>query len=79
MGLIAWIVPGLGAGLLASMPSPGKRSPGLLLTCLIGVRRGNRPGGYRRDPPTLTRQWGGYRGPPPAGPDRLVHRDEPSR
>ncbi len=37
MGIIAWIVLGLGAGLLANMLIPGKRSPGLLLTCVIGV------------------------------------------
>jgi uncharacterized membrane protein YeaQ/YmgE (transglycosylase-associated protein family) len=37
MGIIAWIVLGLGAGLLANMLIPGKRSQGLLITCLIGV------------------------------------------
>src|ERR1700724_3961933 len=37
MGIIAWIVLGLGAGLLANMLVPGKRSQGLILTCLIGV------------------------------------------
>src|ERR1700743_1039863 len=37
MGIIAWIVLGLGAGLLANMLSPGRRSQGLILTCLIGV------------------------------------------
>jgi uncharacterized membrane protein YeaQ/YmgE (transglycosylase-associated protein family) len=37
MGIIAWIVLGLGAGLLANMLIPGRRSQGLLLTCLIGV------------------------------------------
>ncbi len=37
MGIIAWIVLGLGAGLLANMLIPGKRSQGLLLTCVIGV------------------------------------------
>jgi uncharacterized membrane protein YeaQ/YmgE (transglycosylase-associated protein family) len=37
MGIIAWIVLGLGAGLLANMLIPGKRSQGLILTCLIGV------------------------------------------
>jgi uncharacterized membrane protein YeaQ/YmgE (transglycosylase-associated protein family) len=37
MGIIAWIVLGLGAGLLANMLVPGRRSQGLLLTCLIGV------------------------------------------
>jgi uncharacterized membrane protein YeaQ/YmgE (transglycosylase-associated protein family) len=37
MGIIAWIVLGLGAGLLGNMLIPGKRSQGLILTCLIGV------------------------------------------
>jgi len=37
MGVIAWIVLGLGAGLLANMLIPGKRSQGLIITCLIGV------------------------------------------
>jgi uncharacterized membrane protein YeaQ/YmgE (transglycosylase-associated protein family) len=37
MGIIAWIVLGLGAGLLANMLIPGKRAQGLILTCLIGV------------------------------------------
>jgi uncharacterized membrane protein YeaQ/YmgE (transglycosylase-associated protein family) len=37
MGIIAWIVLGLGVGLLANMLIPGKRSQSLLITCLIGV------------------------------------------
>jgi uncharacterized membrane protein YeaQ/YmgE (transglycosylase-associated protein family) len=37
MGIIAWIVLGLGAGLLANMLIPGKRSQGLLITCVIGI------------------------------------------
>ena len=37
MGIIAWIVLGLGAGLLANMLIPGKRSQGLILTCAIGI------------------------------------------
>jgi uncharacterized membrane protein YeaQ/YmgE (transglycosylase-associated protein family) len=37
MGTIAWIVLGLGAGLLAHLAIPGKRSHGLLTICLIGV------------------------------------------
>jgi uncharacterized membrane protein YeaQ/YmgE (transglycosylase-associated protein family) len=37
MGIIAWIVLGIGAGLLANMLIPGKRSQGLILTCLIGI------------------------------------------
>ena len=37
MGIIAWIVLGLGAGLLANMLIAGRRSQGLILTCLIGV------------------------------------------
>jgi uncharacterized membrane protein YeaQ/YmgE (transglycosylase-associated protein family) len=37
MGIIAWIVLGLGAGLVANMLIPGKRQQGLILTCLIGI------------------------------------------
>jgi uncharacterized membrane protein YeaQ/YmgE (transglycosylase-associated protein family) len=37
MGIIAWIVLGLGAGLLANMAIPGRRQQGLILTCLIGI------------------------------------------
>jgi uncharacterized membrane protein YeaQ/YmgE (transglycosylase-associated protein family) len=37
MDIIAWIVLGLGAGLLANMLIPGRRSQGLILTCVIGV------------------------------------------
>ena len=37
MGIIAWIVLGLGAGLLANMVIPGRRSQGLIVPCLIGV------------------------------------------
>jgi len=37
MGIIAWIVLGLAAGLLANMLIPGKRAQGLIITCLIGI------------------------------------------
>ena len=37
MGIIAWIVLGLVAGLLANVLIPGKRSQGLILTCVIGI------------------------------------------
>ena len=37
MRIIAWIVLGLAAGLLANMLIPGKRQQGLILTCVIGV------------------------------------------
>jgi uncharacterized membrane protein YeaQ/YmgE (transglycosylase-associated protein family) len=37
MGIIAWIVLGLASGLLANVLIPGRRSQGLILTCLIGV------------------------------------------
>jgi uncharacterized membrane protein YeaQ/YmgE (transglycosylase-associated protein family) len=37
MGIIAWIILGLAAGLLANMLIPGKRSQGLILTCVIGI------------------------------------------
>ena len=37
MGIIAWIVLGLAAGLLANMLIPGRRSQGLIITCVIGI------------------------------------------
>ena len=37
MGILAWIVLGLGAGLLGNALIPGKRSQGLILTCVIGI------------------------------------------
>ena len=37
MGIIAWIVLGLFAGLIANMLIPGRRSQGLIITCVIGV------------------------------------------
>ena len=37
MGIIAWIILGLGAGLIANMLIPGRRQQGLIITCLIGI------------------------------------------
>jgi uncharacterized membrane protein YeaQ/YmgE (transglycosylase-associated protein family) len=37
MGIIAWIVLGLVAGLLANYLIPGRRSQGLIVTCIIGI------------------------------------------
>jgi uncharacterized membrane protein YeaQ/YmgE (transglycosylase-associated protein family) len=37
MGIIAWIILGLGAGLVANLLIPGRRQQGLILTCLIGI------------------------------------------
>ena len=37
MGIIAWIILGLIAGLIANMLIPGKRQQGLILTCVIGI------------------------------------------
>ena len=37
MGIIPWIILGLGAGLLANMLIPGRRQQGLILTGLIGI------------------------------------------
>jgi uncharacterized membrane protein YeaQ/YmgE (transglycosylase-associated protein family) len=45
MGIIAWIVLSLAAGLLVSMLIPGRRSPGLILTSLTGIA-GALPGGW---------------------------------
>lgn len=37
MSIIAWIVLGLGAGLLATIAIAGRRSQGLVITCVIGI------------------------------------------
>ena len=37
MGVIAWIILGLGSGLLANFVVPGRRSQGLIATCVIGI------------------------------------------
>jgi uncharacterized membrane protein YeaQ/YmgE (transglycosylase-associated protein family) len=37
VSIIAWIVLGLVAGLLANLLIPGRRSQGLILTCVIGI------------------------------------------
>jgi uncharacterized membrane protein YeaQ/YmgE (transglycosylase-associated protein family) len=37
MGIIAWIVLGLVAGLLANLLIPGRRAQGLIITCVIGI------------------------------------------
>ena len=37
MGIIAWTILGLGAGLLANLLIPGRRQQGLTLTCLAGI------------------------------------------
>jgi uncharacterized membrane protein YeaQ/YmgE (transglycosylase-associated protein family) len=37
MSIIAWIVLGLAAGLIANMLIPGKRQQGLILTCVLGI------------------------------------------
>src|ERR1700678_4526268 len=37
MGIIAWIVLGLVAGLIANALIPGRRQQGLILTCVIGI------------------------------------------
>jgi uncharacterized membrane protein YeaQ/YmgE (transglycosylase-associated protein family) len=37
MGIIAWIVLGLAAGLLANMLVPGRRSQGHILACIVGI------------------------------------------
>jgi anti-anti-sigma factor len=37
MSIIAWIILGLVAGLIANMLIPGRRQQGLILTCVIGI------------------------------------------
>jgi uncharacterized membrane protein YeaQ/YmgE (transglycosylase-associated protein family) len=37
VSIIAWLVLGLLAGLIASMLIPGRRSQGLIVTCAIGI------------------------------------------
>jgi uncharacterized membrane protein YeaQ/YmgE (transglycosylase-associated protein family) len=37
MGIVVWIVLGLGAGLLANMLIPGRRSQGLISTWLTAI------------------------------------------
>jgi uncharacterized membrane protein YeaQ/YmgE (transglycosylase-associated protein family) len=37
VGIIAWIVLGLLAGLIANLLIPGRRSQGLIMTCIIGI------------------------------------------
>jgi uncharacterized membrane protein YeaQ/YmgE (transglycosylase-associated protein family) len=37
VSIIAWIILGLVAGLLANLLIPGRRSQGLILTCVIGI------------------------------------------
>jgi uncharacterized membrane protein YeaQ/YmgE (transglycosylase-associated protein family) len=49
MGIIGWIILGLGAGLLASMLIPGRSSQGFILTCLIGIA-GALGGGWAATP-----------------------------
>jgi len=37
MSIIGWIVLGLAAGLIANKLVPGKRSQGLVFTCVLGI------------------------------------------
>jgi uncharacterized membrane protein YeaQ/YmgE (transglycosylase-associated protein family) len=37
MSIIAWIVLGLVAGLIANLLIPGRRQQGLIITCVIGI------------------------------------------
>ena len=37
MSIIAWIILGLIAGLIANLLIPGRRAQGLILTCVIGI------------------------------------------
>ena len=60
MGIIAWIVLGLGAGLIANMLIPGKRSQGLHHHLPDRHRRGaaRRLGGHQAVPPPPPRPAG---------------------
>lgn len=40
MGIIAWIIIGLLAGLIAKVPMPGKDPGGIIITMLIGIAGG---------------------------------------
>ena len=48
MGIIAWIVLGLAAGLLANMLAPARRSQDLIITCVMGIA-GALLGGWREN------------------------------
>ena len=37
MGVLAWLILGLAAGVLSNLLIPGRRSQGLIVTCLIGI------------------------------------------
>ena len=37
MSILAWIILGLLAGLIANLLIPGRRAQGLILTCVIGI------------------------------------------
>lgn len=37
MGIIGWIILGLATGLIAGLLIPGRRSPGVVLTCVMTV------------------------------------------
>ncbi|HET9894354.1 MAG TPA: GlsB/YeaQ/YmgE family stress response membrane protein [Streptosporangiaceae bacterium] len=37
MGVLAWVILGLAAGMLSNLMLPGRRSQGLIRTCLIGI------------------------------------------
>jgi uncharacterized membrane protein YeaQ/YmgE (transglycosylase-associated protein family) len=37
VGIIAWIILGLVAGLIGNMLIPGRRQQGLIVTCVIGI------------------------------------------
>ena len=68
MGIIAWIVLGLGAGLLANMLIPGRRQQGLILTGLIGIAGALLGGWAATKIFHLTTRCRGSSTPPPGSP-----------
>jgi uncharacterized membrane protein YeaQ/YmgE (transglycosylase-associated protein family) len=68
MGVIAWIVPGLTAGLTARMAVPGGGSQNAILTRVSGIARALRGG--RAAAQAVDRGLGGGVGGAPGGRDR---------
>lgn len=48
MGIIAWIVFGLIAGVIAKLLMPGRDGGGFILTCILGIVGASLADGWRR-------------------------------